>query len=463
MKELMQCVYKTISADSCTPVIVFKKLHGIALLESAVLEGASRYSFILLEARSRLSLTKAGVMETVGGQNRLLDADPYKFLDIVAAKGEEITVAELPFPLPARGVGYLSYEFCRFCDTIKIAEKPASIEAPEACFLFGSAFIVFDHYRDDLHVVAIGADRTTLENKIAAFLAILQDNDYRAYAPDQTVYPAQADLHANKAVYLRGVAEIKKAIVRGDLIQGVLSQQLIVDSPLPPFEAYCRLRRENPSPYLFYFDFADFQLFGASPEIMVQLSGDALTIKPIAGTRPRGKTPSEDAALEKELLADEKERAEHLMLIDLARNDAGRVAVPGTVKVTRSFFIERYAYVMHIVSEVRAQKRPEAGIAEIIRSVFPAGTVSGAPKIKAIELVAEQEPVKRGAYAGLIGYFDVNGSFDSCITIRSVLHQGQKFIAQSGAGIVYDSVPEKEYTETLNKARATIRALGVSL
>ena len=459
----MQCIYKTINADSYTPVIVFKKLQGVALLESAVLEGTNRYSFILLETNSKLSLTRDGIVETAGGQETLVEKDPRKFLDLVIEKGRKIALEELPFPLPARGVGYLSYEFCRFCDTINITEKPASIETPEACFLFGGAFIVFDHYRDDLHVVALGADTAALENKIAGYLAVLQDKDYRAYTQDQTIYPAQAELHKNKAAYIQGVEEIKKAIVRGDLIQGVLSQQLIVDSALPPFEAYCRLRRENPSPYLFYFDFADFQLFGASPEIMVQLSGAVVTLKPIAGTRPRGKTPSEDVALEKDLLADEKERAEHLMLIDLARNDAGRVAVPGSVKVAKAFFIERYAYVMHIVSEVRAQKLPAAGLAGIIRSVFPAGTVSGAPKIKAIELVAEQEPVRRGPYAGLIGYFDVNGSFDSCITIRAVLHQGQKFIAQSGAGIVYDSVPEKEYTETLNKARATIRALGVSL
>ncbi|GBR75613.1 anthranilate synthases component I [Candidatus Termititenax persephonae] len=458
----MQCIYKTINADSYTPVIVFKKLHGIALLESAVLEGTNRYSFILLAISSVLSLTKNGIVETTAGQEILREQDPRKFLDIVIEKGQAITIPELPFPLPARGVGYLSYEFCRFCDTIKITEKPAAIEIPEACFLFGGAFIVFDHYRDDLHVVVIGDEAAALENKIAGYLAALQDNDYRAYTPDQTVYPALAEL-PKKDAYLHGVAEIKKAITRGDLIQGVLSQQLTVDSALPPFEAYCRLRRENPSPYLFYFDFRDFQLFGASPEIMVRLSGDAVTLKPIAGTRPRGQTPSADAALEKDLLADEKERAEHLMLIDLARNDAGRIAVPGSVKVVNSFFIERYAYVMHIASEVRAQKLPAAGLADIIRSVFPAGTVSGAPKIKAIELIAEQEPRRRGAYAGLIGYFDVNGSFDSCITIRSVLHQGQKFIAQSGAGIVYDSVPEKEYEETLNKARATIRALGVSI
>jgi anthranilate synthase component 1 len=459
----MQCVYKTINADSYTPVIVCKKLQGIALLESAVLEGTNRYSFILLETNSKLSLTKTGVVETAAGRETLLTADPRKCLDIVIEKGREIAVEELPFPLPARGVGYLSYEFCRFCDTIKIADKPASIDTPEACFLFGGAFIVFDHYRDDLHIVVIGNDAAVMESKIAGYLAVLKDNDYRAYTQDQTIYAAQAELHKNKDAYIQGVEEIKKAIVRGDLIQGVLSQQLAVDSALPPFEAYCRLRRENPSPYLFYFDFADFQLFGASPEIMVRLSGDVVTIKPIAGTRPRGQTPSADVALEKDLLADEKERAEHLMLIDLARNDVGRVAVPGSVKVVNSFFVERYAYVMHIVSEVRAQKLPAAGLADIIKSVFPAGTVSGAPKIKAIELVSAQEPMRRGAYAGLIGYFDVNGSFDSCITIRAVLHQGQKFIAQSGAGIVYDSVPEKEYTETLNKARATIRALGVNL
>ncbi|GBR77375.1 anthranilate synthases component I [Candidatus Termititenax dinenymphae] len=459
----MQHRYKTISADRFTPVIVFKKLRGLALLESAVLEGANRYSFIVLSAESQLSLTKDGVVESKNGQDTLLTKDPQQFLDSVLSRGKTINADDLPFPLPARGVGYLGYEFCRFCDKINLPEKPAAIDLPDAAFIFGSAFVVFDHYRDDLHIVVFGEDIKTIEQQIDAYINRLEDNDFTAYTRDKTVYPAKGDLQAHKAEFLRGVEEIKKAIVRGDLIQGVISQQIIVSSELPAFEAYCRLRRENPSPYLFYLDFQDFQIFGASPEIMVQTSGETVTIKPIAGTRPRGKTPAEDLALEKELLSDEKERAEHLMLIDLARNDVGRIAVPGSVQVPKSFFIERYTYVMHIVSEVCAKIRPELSIADIIRSSFPAGTVSGAPKIKAIELVAEQEPVKRGPYAGLIGYFDVHGSFDSCITIRSVLHKDDKFIVQSGAGIVYDSVPEKEFTETLNKAMATIKSLEVSL
>jgi anthranilate synthase component 1 len=460
----VQCIYKTISADRVTPVVVCKKLNGLALLESAALDlGAGRYSFIVLAAETRIALTGNGIVETSGGQSRVVSRDPRKFLDALADRGQKITAAKLPFPLPARGIGYLSYEFCRFCDTIKLAVKPAVIDTPEAEFIFGSAFVVFDHYRNDLHIVALGEDAALLETQIAGYISRLEDSDFRAYAQDRQKYPAEIVLDAPKSAYLAGVADIKRAIIRGDLIQGVLSRQFLVRSALPAFEAYCRLRRANPSPYLFYLDFADFQLFGASPEIMVKLSGETLTIKPIAGTRPRGGTPAEDLLWEKELLADEKERAEHLMLIDLARNDAGRLALPGSVKVTRAFFVERYASVMHLVSEVQAQKLPDIGLPEIIRGVFPAGTVSGAPKIKAIELVSEQEPARRGPYAGLIGYFDVDGNFDSCITIRAILHRDGRFLVQSGAGIVYDSDPEKEYLETLNKARATLNALGVEL
>jgi anthranilate synthase component 1 len=196
---------------------------------------------------------------------------------------------------------------------------------------------------------------------------------------------------------------------------------------------------------------------------MVQVADDNVVIKPIAGTRPRGKTHAADMALEKELLADEKERAEHLMLIDLARNDLGRIAQAGTVKVTNAYQIERYAYVMHIVSEVNAKKLPQVTTTDIIKASFPAGTVSGAPKIKAIEIISELEPMRRGPYAGLVGYYDINGNFDSCIAIRSVVHKGNTYFVQAGAGIVHDSVPEKEYEETLNKAKATVRALGVNL
>jgi len=460
----VQYLIKTISADRLTPVIVFKKLNGIVLLESAVLEmGRSRYSFIVLNADTKITLTKAGVLENTNGQEKLLTDDAAKFLDIIEARGQAIAGQDFPFPLPARGVGYLSYEFCRFCDTINITEKPAGLEVPEACFIFGSAFVVFDHYRSDLHLVAIGDSLSALEQTIADFSARLTDSDFRAFTQDQKNYPAEADPDANREAYLAGVEQIKQEIIKGNLIQGVLAHQLLVWSDLPAFEAYCRLRRENPSPYLFYFDFQDYQLFGASPEVMVQISGAQVLIKPIAGTRPRGQTAEEDRRLEKELLADEKERAEHLMLIDLARNDCGRFAVPGSVQTTRRFFVERYTYVMHLVSEVLAQRQAQTTIAEIIRSVFPAGTVSGAPKIKAIELISAQEPVRRGPYAGLIGYFDINGNFDSCITIRSVLYKDKQFAVQAGAGIVYDSVPEKEYRETINKARAAIRSLGISL
>ena len=463
----MQCVYKTISADRLTPTVVFKKLGGIALLESAVLEmGKSRYSFIVVESHASLSLTETGVVETSNGETRLINSDPKKYMDILTERGLRIAAETLPFPLPARGVGYLSYEFSRFCDTIHISKQKDNLQVPEAVFVFGSVFIVFDHYRDDIHIVALGVQgesEVALLAKIAQYAQRLEDNDFSAYAQDLKDYPATVELHANKDKYMHGVVAVKAEILKGNLVQGVLSHQVQIVSDLPAFEAYRRLRRENPSPYLFYLDFIDFQIFGASPEIMVQVAEDNVVIKPIAGTRVRGKTHAEDVALEKELLTDEKERAEHLMLIDLARNDLGRIAQAGTVKVTQAYGIERYAYVMHIVSEVNAKKQPQVTTTDIIKAAFPAGTVSGAPKIKAIELISELEPVRRGPYAGLVGYYDINGNFDSCITIRSVVHKGTTYFVQAGAGIVHDSVPEKEYEETLNKAKATIRTLGVNL
>jgi anthranilate synthase component 1 len=255
------------------------------------------------------------------------------------------------------------------------------------------------------------------------------------------------------------VEKIKEYITAGEAIQVVLSQRLSQPTDLPPFEIYRALRTINPSPYMFYLDYGDFQIVGASPEVLVRAEDGMVMTRPLAGTRPRGKTPQEDTALEKELRNDEKERAEHIMLVDLGRNDIGRVSQPGTVVVSELMEVERYSHVMHLVTHVQGKLRPEMNSFDALRACFPAGTVSGAPKVRAMEIIAEMEPEKRGAYAGAAGYFSFSGNMDMAIAIRTmVVNKGVAYV-QAGAGIVYDSVPAREYEESINKARALLKAL----
>jgi len=256
------------------------------------------------------------------------------------------------------------------------------------------------------------------------------------------------------------VEAVRQQIIKGNLLQGVLSRRVVLKTPMPAIEAYRTLRRINPSPYMFFLDFQDFQLFGSSPEVHVKVKDRKALIRPLAGTRRRGVTPEEDRELEKELLADEKERAEHLMLVDLARNDLGRVCDPGTVEVPEFMEVERYSHVMHIVSQVEGRLRTDSSGLDALRATFPAGTVSGAPKIRAIEVIDSLEPEKRSFYAGVVAYVESDGSLDSCITIRSALKQGERMILQAGAGVVYDSVPEREFMETEAKLGALAGAIG---
>ena len=265
--------------------------------------------------------------------------------------------------------------------------------------------------------------------------------------------------------FIAAVEQSKDYIAAGDIFQVVLSQRLSVPFQARPVDVYRALRALNPSPYMYFLDVGDMQVVGSSPEILVRLEHDAqgqgtVTVRPIAGTRPRGKTPDEDAALEAELLADPKERAEHLMLIDLGRNDVGRVSQAGTVEVGEQFVIERYSHVMHIVSEVTGTLQPGLSYADVLRATFPAGTVSGAPKIRALELIRQLEPIKRNVYAGSIGYIGWHGDADTAIAIRTAVIQDGKLHVQAGAGIVYDSDPEKEWEETMNKGRALFRAVA---
>jgi len=255
------------------------------------------------------------------------------------------------------------------------------------------------------------------------------------------------------------VRRAKRYIEAGEVIQVVLSQRLSGRARGDSFTLYRRLRSLNPSPYMFYLDFGKTKLIGSSPEVLVRLKGDTLKVRPIAGTRPRGKSEEEDRLLERELLADEKERAEHVMLVDLGRNDVGKVAVPGSVKVNRFMEVERYSHVMHLVSDIEGRLRPDRDCFDAFIATFPAGTVTGAPKVRAMEIISELEATPRGPYAGAVGYFAFNGDMDFCITIRTIVLMGELLWVQAGAGIVYDSIPEREYEETLRKARALIKAM----
>jgi anthranilate synthase component 1 len=327
--------------------------------------------------------------------------------------------------------------------------------------------VIFDHVTHRIKVVShvhLNGDiddsyrqaSRKIDDLIARLHQPLPDN-HPASSRSGTLSPMTSNF--SKAEFEAAVGKIKEYITAGEAIQVVLSQRLCRPTYAPPFEIYRALRTINPSPYMFYLDFQDFQLIGASPEILVRVDGDTVVTRPLAGTRPRGKTPAEDRQLEDELKHDEKERAEHIMLVDLGRNDIGRVSQPGTVTVSELMDVERYSHVMHLVTHVQGKLQPETSAFDALKACFPAGTVSGAPKIRAMEIIAELESSKRGAYAGAAGYFSYSGNMDMAIAIRTIVLKQNTAYVQAGGGIVYDSVPAREYQESLNKAQATLKAI----
>ena len=456
---------RKINGERFTPLSLAKKLGAKALLESASFQrGRERYSFLLVREAFRVFQKGDSFFMSRDGSTLALKTRARDILDVTAHFSRQHDGAATPFPLPTGGVGYLSYEYCRRFDDIRLREKPDPLAIPDALFLFGSVFLVFDHYSDTIFLV--GVDYREKEIDITRALdeteRRIEDLDFNHMAPPRKDWSVERiPREGEKERFLSGVESVREEIIRGNLLQGVLSRRVQVRTDMPALEAYRSLRTLNPSPYMFYIDFEDFQLFGASPEVHVKARDGIATIRPLAGTRRRGRTPVEDIGLEKELLADEKERAEHLMLVDLARNDLGRVSVPGSVTVTELMEVERYSHVMHIVSNVEGKLAPGKTGIDALRATFPAGTVSGAPKIRAIEVIDSLEPEKRGFYAGVVAHVESDGSLDSCITIRSALKMGDTVTLQAGAGIVYDSVPEKEYEETEAKLGALARALGM--
>ena len=454
-------------ADLETPVSAFAKLRGTGpafLLESVEGgENVSRYSFIGCNPRKIVS-ARAG------------DADPLKLLETELAGYRPVTVPGLP-PFTGGAVGYLGYEFIHSVEkTVPLAARD-ELGVPAMWFMLCDSVLAFDRAHQTMrlivnaHVPAAGSG--PVADADAAYDAACAELERMRAALTRPTPLAPATLgdagpvqvpagNFTKAAFEKMVEDSKEFIRSGDIFQIVLSQRFTRDFARTPLDLYRALRTVNPSPYMFLLDTGDFSLVGASPEVHVRLTGRKVEIRPIAGTRPRGRTPAEDAAFEKELLADEKEKAEHLMLVDLARNDIGRVSVYGSVKVPEYMIIERYSHVMHIVSQVEGQLAPERTAFDLMRATFPAGTVSGAPKIRAMQLIAGMEGTQRGSYAGALGYFSYDGNLDSCITLRTALVKDGRVHIQAGAGIVADSVPPAEYQETINKASALFKAIALA-
>ena len=454
-------------ADLDTPLSVYLKLANgpyTYLLESVVGgERFGRYSFIGLPAANRIEVRGETCTEYSGAKvvSQKQVSDPLAYIDEYLGRFKAAQVAGLP-RFCGGLVGYFGYDTVRYIEKRLVsARKRDELGTPDILLLVSEEIAIVDNLSGKLTLVVYaepgkpGAYQGA-QARLKQLLARLREP---AAIPADARGPSESAVSGfGEAAYHKAVERAKKYIFEGDIMQVVPSQRMVKPFRATPLALYRALRTVNPSPYMYYFDFSDFHVVGASPEILARLEGDMVTVRPIAGTRRRGATAAEDAALEKELLADEKERAEHIMLVDLGRNDAGRVAQAGTVKVTEQMVVERYSHVMHIVSNVEGKMRPGLSAIDVLRATFPAGTVSGAPKVRAMEIIDELEPVKRGIYAGAVGYLGFHGNMDVAIALRTAVVKDGKLYVQAGGGIVADSQPAAEWQETQSKARALLRA-----
>jgi anthranilate synthase component I len=464
-------------ADLYTPLALYAQLANgpySYLLESVVGgERFGRYSFIGLACSERIEARGRTVRRLLRNSRgadvcveKLDDADPCEYV-----RGWLRRHQAAPVPAAVRFggglVGYFGYEMVRHIESNALgAAKPDPLGTPDMILLVSDELAVVDNVQGKLYLVVYAdpqqpdAWRAAQERirRLKARLAAPLSPELMLAEPQEDGAPAAVERTFSEAGFLEAVKRAKDYILAGDVMQVQVSQRSSRDFTAPPLELYRTLRGLNPSPYMFYFDFGDHHVVGASPEILVRLAGDTVTLRPIAGTRPRGRTPEEDAAIAAELLADEKERAEHVMLIDLGRNDVGRVAATASVKVTEKMVVERYSHVMHIVSNVEGRVRPGLDAIDVLRASFPAGTVTGAPKVRAMQIIDELEPVKRGIYSGAVGYLGFNGDMDVAIAIRTAVVKDGRLHAQAAAGIVADSDPRSEWLETQHKARAILRA-----
>ena len=467
-------VWQEFHADLDTPVSAYLKISARFpddhfLLESV--EGGekwARYSFIgfdpYLRVRAdgnRVAIRK-GEVESV----RALDGDPLKELAGILSGIRYQQATGLP-RLSGGAVGFIGYDYVRHIE--KIPDTHPAEGAPDALFLFPSRLVIFDNVKHTILIVAHGEVTETGREEEAYERCCLSIEEVRRILQGPLPWseiPRGRDtgnpvFDVPRDAFLSCVRKAKEYIRHGEIIQVGLSNRARMRTDRSPSEVYRVLRALNPSPYMYLLKTGDLSIVGSSPEILVRLEGDLVQLRPIAGTRPRGATPEEDRRLETDLLSDPKEIAEHVMLVDLGRNDVGRVAEWGTVKVDEMMAVERYSHVMHIVSNVVGRLRKGLSAFDVLRAAFPAGTVTGAPKVRAMEIIEELEPFRRGIYAGAVGYFDLQGSMDFCITIRTIVMWGGEAVIQAGAGIVADSDPEKEWEEIRSKARVLFRAIGV--
>lgn len=474
-----QVVWTTLVGDLDTPVSAYMKLVGadnLGFLMESVEGGANRGRYSFVGCRPDLVWRANGNTAELN-RTALTDPDAFQPCPVAASEGtlkslrtllaeSQITMPEQLPPMAAGLIGYLSYDSVRLVENIP-DNNPDVLNVPDGVFLRPTVIAIFDNASDVVFVVTpvYPQNDVTAEQAFEDAQARLSRtvNDFESALPPQPMQDQTLDLpqpvsNMEKSAFATMVEKAKDYILAGDIFQVVLSQRFKLPFSLPPFAFYRSLRRVNPSPFLFYLNFGGFQVAGSSPEILVRLRGGTVTIRPIAGTRPRGATPAEDKALEEDLLADPKERAEHLMLLDLGRNDVGRVATVGTINVTDSYIIERYSHVMHIVSNVEGKLADGKDAIDALYAGFPAGTTSGAPKVRAMEIIDELEPEKRGIYAGCIGYFGADGEMDTCIALRTAVIKDGWLYAQAGGGVVADSTAEGEYQESCNKAKALIRA-----
>jgi len=464
-------VFREIMADMDTPVTAFRKIDDgryAFLLES--IEGGekwARYTFlgatpsVVIRSRgTRVELLKNGAAPEV-----ITTPDPLGVVRGCLKRFQPVEIDGLP-RFFGGAVGYLGYDMVRFFEKLP-ADRPAEIGAWDSCFLITDTLLIFDNVRQKIKVVAnANLEGRSPEDAYAEAVARIDALIARLKGPMQPAAPLAASgapvafvSNMKREEFEAAVEKSKEYIRAGDIIQVVLSQRFSGELTLDPLDIYRVLRTLNPSPYMFFLRLDDTIVLGASPEVMVRKEGEHVELRPIAGTRPRGRCPEEDLQLEEDLLADPKERAEHVMLVDLGRNDLGRVCRTGTVRVSELMTVERYSHVMHIVSNVQGELSPEHDAFDLVRATFPAGTLSGAPKVRAMQIIDELEPCRREIYGGAVGYFSFSGNMDLAIAIRTLVVKDGRIHLQAGAGLVADSDPATEYQETVNKAMAVVKAI----
>ena len=491
-KHSLVPVYRTLTADLETPVSAFLRLAQddpeCFLLESV--EGGAkvgRYTFIGIQPYRKIVARGHSIILTEKGKSRAIEGDVFHLLKESLAGHTPARLPGLP-PFTAGAVGFFSYDVVRQIERLPDLAQD-DLRLPDACLMFFDEILAFDHVRKEILLIVtanLATQKAAQAYEDAVNRLARLERRLARPVPRMRRAPAKGPLKVTsrtaKKDFLAAVRKIKEYIAAGDVFQAVLSQRFEVEPGVDPFTIYRALRIVNPSPYLYFLrvrpedgpapkkpqsrskrpSAAPLHLIGSSPELLVRVAQGDLEYRPIAGTRPRSADEAEDLRIEQELLADEKERSEHVMLVDLGRNDLGRVSEFGSVNVRSLMFVERYSHVMHLVSAIQGKLRKGLSAVDAFRACFPAGTLSGAPKIRAMEIIEELEPTRRGTYGGAVFYADFSGNLDSCIAIRSMILQGKKGYIQAGAGIVADSVPQKEYEESVNKSRAVVRAVEMA-